>query len=168
MKITEETPDTLRLDYIPWGISLALVAFVLLFVGVGIAALARGDWGSGFWTILFGGGIGGVALVLFAERTQFVASRPAGTVALRRRTLRGFAEERRPLTDIAGAVVEVTRRDVGDRHVRSRRNAVISRPALVLTDGSHLPLRAAYATGDDAARAVAAIERWLRAQADGS
>lgn len=60
-------------------------------------------------------------------------------------------------------MVEVTRRDVGDRHVRSRRNAVISRPALVLTDGSHLPLRTACSTGDDAARAVAAIERWLRA-----
>lgn len=155
MRITRDTPEELRLDYVPWVMAVLFVAFLVFITGFGIRSLAAGDIGGGLGTLFFGGGITLVALAAFTERCQFWADRRRGIVALRRRTAFGQTEVTRPLSAVREAAVEQGSSRRGSDGARSER------PVLVMEDGERLPLRESYVSGSAARNTVAAINRWL-------
>jgi hypothetical protein len=155
VKITTDTPDELRIDYVPWLVGLGLIAFTLVFVAGGIASILGGNVQQGLFAILLGGGIGLGAIFAFTERTQFWADRRSGTVVMRRRTLLKQTEQRIDLDKVTGATVQISHSTGGNQ---------TTRPAITLRDGQELPLRNTF-TGGGAARHVAQrIEAWLAAK----
>ncbi|MEZ5721895.1 MAG: hypothetical protein R3D59_09655 [Paracoccaceae bacterium] len=93
MKILTDTPDLLIVEDRPVVLALALIGFILMFVGAGLAMILAGEW----WGILFalgGGGMGFVAFWAFVRRVQVVFHRPDGYVELRRRNRFGGSRVR--------------------------------------------------------------------------
>lgn len=154
MKILTDTPDLLVVEDRPVLLALALIAFILMFVGAGLVMILAGEW----WGILFalgGGGMGFVAFWAFVRRVQVVFHRPDGYVELRRRNLFGGSRVQHELAEIDRAVIEES---------QSSDSGTTYRVALVVEHGQSAgrhPITLAYSSGRGHHRAAEAINSWL-------
>lgn len=154
MKITADTPDLLIVEDRPILLGLGLIAFILIFVGVGVGLVLSGEsWGSIF--ALFGGGMGLVAFWAFVRRAQVVFHRPEGWVEIRRKNLFGSSRVRFDLADISRAEVATSRGSEGGATYRVV--LVIDRGQSV---GRH-PVTLAYSSGASHHIVEAKINDWL-------
>lgn len=154
MKITRNTPDQLILAYVPWVMSILLSIFILIFVGVGMSMVFNGELIGLLFTVL-GGGIGGICFIAFVRRVQVIFDRPNQTFTLRRRTVFGYKEKTRALSDVDEAIIEHTTNSDGKR---------LDRPTVVLHRGAgdlRVPLVTAYSNMSHTAVIVEAINSWL-------
>ena len=154
MKVTRNTPEQLIVADVPWLIAIMLVLFVLVFVGIGLALVAGGEW-FGLIFALGGGGMGLVALAVFVQRVQVIFDRPSNALIMRKRTVLGYSEVRHNLSDVTKAVLETTRNSKGQR---------MSRPSLVLGGGMSAgvhPIVSVYTNTRGPSRVVKAVNDWL-------
>lgn len=154
MKVLRDTPDQLILDETPWFWGIMLTLFTLVFVGVGMLVLPR-TLAGGLAFIIFGGGLGLVAMVVFVHRVQVILDRVAGTLTLRRKSLLRQSEVVHALDHLHGAEIEETRSD---------NNQTLSRPVLILDGGMSAgrhPVVSAYSSGTMAQRMADSINTWL-------
>lgn len=154
MKITRNTPDQLILTYVPWVMSVLISIFILFFIGVGLSMIFKGEL-FGLLLAAVGGGIGGICFVALVRRIQVIFDRPKQTFTLRRRTVFGFQESNRALSDIDQAIIEHTTNSDGQR---------LDRPTIVMHRSAgdlRLPLITAYSNTTLSADIVEAINSWL-------
>ena len=158
MKVIEDRPERLTMERRPWILGLAIVAFTMVFVTVGLVMLLDGDL-SGLIFALGGGGMGVVGIWAFVRRTRIIFDTATGTVTIRRRSLTGFTEEVLPLDQVDRASVQTSRGDKTDTH----------RPVLVMKEGAaepYVPIVPVYASGRGAGRAAKVINTWLGSTGD--
>ncbi len=154
MKMIRDTPDQLILEDTPWLLGIAMIGFILAFVGPGLFLVMSGEW-MGLFFAGVGGGLGVMALAVFVERIQLILDRQAGTLTIRRATVLRYVQEVLPLSDLVGAELESR---IGGKGGRTQR------AALVLSDGTGRrlhPITEVWTNGAGPARTVAAITGWL-------
>ncbi len=152
MKVRENTPDLLVVEYRPFWSGIALIVFILGFLVFGIAILSDGDTLRGVTVLLLGILCGGVGFGAFVRRAQAVFHRPEGWVELRNRSVFGTRRVRHDLSEISRAIVE----ELSDT----------ARVSLVIdagqSAGTH-PITTIYSSGDKQ-RVADAINDWLAAR----
>lgn len=154
MKITTDTPELLIVEDRPVILALALVVFILIFVGTGIGLTVAGEW-WGLLLALFGGGMGFAAFWAFVRRVQVVFHRPEAYVEFRRRNIFGASRVRH-------ALAEIDRAEIEESH--SSENGTTYRVVLVVERGQSAgrhPVTLAYSSGSGHHRAAQAINSWL-------
>lgn len=158
MRIIEDTPERLTLEFRPWVLGSVLIAVILLMVGVGWAnlptdpALAVG--------MLVGVLIIGLVFVALVRRVLVIFDREAQAVVLRSRSLLRQSETTLPLSEIRQASVEThIRRSSRSRARRAALNRT-HRPVLETRTG-RVPLTQIYSGGTGAAEIVTAVNAWL-------
>ena len=164
MQIVEETDTVLRLESRPWLTGLAIVAVIVLALGIGLSALASGAVAGGVGVMALAAGLGGLALHLFARLEEVRLSRPDNIVQMRTVTLAGRTLQQWPLDAVAGAGVETIRH----RSSPGSPDTPTHRVVLRLRDGTSAPLTASHVSGPAPRAAAAAINRWLRAAPAGN
>jgi hypothetical protein len=156
MKVTTDTPDLLIIEDRPIILGIALGAFILVFVGIGLGLALNGEpWGLLF--ALIGGGLGLGAFWAFVRRVQVVFHRPESYVEFRRRNIFGASRVRHALGEIERAEIEES---------SSSDNGTTWRVALVIEQGQSVgrhPITLAYSNGSGHHRTADAINRWLDA-----
>ncbi|MEQ9257582.1 MAG: hypothetical protein RIG84_00645 [Roseovarius sp.] len=161
MKIKRNEPDLLVAEEVPWFMAIMLFLFIMCFVTPGVLIAFTGEW-LGLLFALMGGGLGFAAMCVFVERLQLILHAPSGTATIRRRTILGQSETSLPLAEVARAVVE-------SRTSSQQSGSRLSRPALVLEDGTgegaltH-PVTQVYSSGNRAETLVRAVNGWLEAR----
>ena len=150
MKITHDTPDLLVLEDVPWMLGILFVAMVLIPVGVGLTMLLSGEW-TGIFVALGGAAFGGIFFAAFVRRTRLVLDRKAGMAELKRRSVLGLKTWTWRLDEIDRAWAESS----------MSQKSTTSRPVLILTTGARQAINPVYSSGQGAARATTAINRWL-------
>ncbi|SMR70973.1 hypothetical protein SAMN04488030_0593 [Aliiroseovarius halocynthiae] len=151
MKILTNTPELLVLDHKPWLISLAMMAGMLIFLGVGITAITQGEWVFGLMFGGIGGSVWGICFLVFTKRVQIIFDTHAGQIVKRTRSFFGYAQDVYPLSPLCGAELEETRRDGSSMY----------RPVLVMTGQPNLPVVSYYTNGSGPRRTTEAVNRWL-------
>lgn len=153
MRVKSETPDLLVLEDRPVFVALLLAAFVLGDAAAVIALASQGEW-AGVAMLGLGIPLLLIAGYFFVRRTIVFLDRPGNQVTIRVATFRGQTDAVLPLDGVVGAEVQVS---------RSSKGGTTQRAALVLAGGGMRELTQVYSSGGGAARAVAAIRRWLPA-----
>ena len=158
MKITENTPERLIIDHVPWGLGLSMIGLIVGSLAWGFYELSTGRW-VGLFVIFVGVTLGGVLLILMVERTQVVLDRRQGQVLHRRRSILGYQETSHNLSAISGAET---------REHRYRREKPGFRTVLVFSDGEtdDIPLTATAAVSKEPERITALLNEWLNARGD--
>lgn len=153
MKVRSNTPDRLVLERAPWLLGLMLIAFVLIFVGVGLAMTLSGEL-MGLFILLFGGGIGAAAFLAFVRKTQVIFDTTAASVTHRVQTMFGFTETVIPLAAVDEASIQTSRGDQTDMH----------RPVLMMAEAHPervVPLVTVYVSGRSAFKTRDVVNAWL-------
>ncbi len=122
MRVLEKSDDRLVIEEQPWFWGLFFVVFILAFVAGAIRSALDGDFWLTAMAVLVVIGVGALAAHSI-ERVWLVFDRRAGTVELRRRSLRGFRREVFPLSELAADGVFVQRSEDTQRialHLASR------------------------------------------------
>ncbi len=164
MKVTHNTPDLLIASEIPWFISMMLLFFILVFVGLGLFLLTE-HW-AGLIFIFGGGGLGLGAMSVFSERLQLIMDANAGTMTMRSRRIFGRDEIITPLEDVIRAGTETSLSNADGINARPRQT--LSRLAFLVDDGSGtgrttiLPMTAVMSSGNGAAAVTRAVNLWLK------
>ncbi|MEC7764464.1 MAG: hypothetical protein VX874_21350 [Pseudomonadota bacterium] len=149
MKVTENTPDLLVIDFRPVLMSFAMIGFIIGFIVFGLLILADGDTAKGILVIGLGVVVGGVGFGAFVRRAQAVFHRPEGWVELRNRSIFGTKRVRHDLSEVSRAIVE----ELSDT----------ARVTLVIDTGQSAgrhPITQIYSSGDKQPVADA-INDWL-------
>lgn len=115
MKIKINTADMLVVEDRPWALGLAIIVFILIFVGAGLSLLFNGAL-MGVFLLVIGGGTGVLGFYAFVRRVQAVFFRPEGWVEMRRADALRRTTVRHDLAEISRAIVETTHSDNGDLH----------------------------------------------------
>lgn len=153
MRVTEETADRLVLVHRPlvWGALLAVAVPVLFWISVSLGR--QGDW-PGMAMIGAGAVLAAGAAFVFVRPARVVLDRRAGRIEITEWTLAGRRMRGAALDQVTGARIDRSRETykAGDRPA--------SRAEVTLREGA-LPLADAYMGHRPAARAAAAINRWL-------
>lgn len=154
MRVIEETGTRLVMVHRPWATGIALVAAVAVTARVAAGLAAAGDWPG---AAMIGGGavLCAGALFVFVRPSRVTLDRAAGTLEVVEWTAAGRRLRSAPLADVTGAAVNRGRETFVPGGQRGARAVV------TLRGGGSLPLADAYMARRPAARAVAAIERWL-------
>ncbi|WP_424944294.1 hypothetical protein [Aliiroseovarius crassostreae] len=155
MKVTQNTPDLLVLDHVPWLMGVGMIFMIVTFLGIGIFLILDETWPGLIFAafslvpLLF--------LVKFTARVQVIFDRPGDLVTLRRRDFMGFSEDHVPLSSIDHAKIErqESRDSDGDR-------SVTYRPVLTLYNGDIRPLIRIYSNLRGMDRMVEEVNGWLR------
>lgn len=154
MKVTRNTPEQLIVADNPWIIGALLIAFILVFVAIGVGLILNGEW-FGLLFAGIGGGLGFAAFAAFVRRVQVILDRPTDTILIRSRSLFGYKQVQHDLSNLSRAVLESTSSSDG---------GTLYRPALVLdkgmSTGTH-PIVEAYTNTRGPRRLVDAINSWL-------
>lgn len=128
MKVTQDTPEHMILDELPWFWAGFMIVGSLIFATLGIVAIPDDAWIGvmflAFSALWFG------LMSLMVERVQLVMHRPSGQIALRKRSIWRFVEQLWPLEDVRALERETD--DGTHRYV------------LVLTNGTWVPLTRSY------------------------
>jgi hypothetical protein len=112
MRITNNQPDLLIAEERSWQLGAAMIALIVVFIGVGLSMISIGEW-VGLLVAVIGGGLGFLAFYVFVQRVQVVFFRPDGWVEIRRRSFGGGTKVRHRLDEISRAVVESTQSKSG-------------------------------------------------------
>jgi hypothetical protein len=154
MQVTQDTPELLVLDHVPWVLAIVLTVPLLIFAGAALALLVAGEW-TGALGALAGMALWVLALLVFVERVQLILDRGAGTVTLRRRTLWRYRQDTFALTGLSRAEVQSRRGSKGGR---------VRRAVLVFDRGEDRgtwPVTEIFSSGPGAEHTAAAVNRWL-------
>ncbi|HMO06731.1 MAG TPA: hypothetical protein PKD10_03655 [Paracoccaceae bacterium] len=157
MKFREDTHARLVVEDRPWALGIGLGAAITVFAGIALFT-----WRTEPVVALVG--LGGALLfalvsVLFVRRSIVIFDRATGRAIWREASLRGTREETLDISAIREAVVQ-THRSSG----KNGTSTLTSRAALRVTGRAEpLALTMVYSSGQGAATAVEAINRWLRA-----
>ncbi len=154
MKVTRDTRDQLIIADSPWLIGLSVVAFILIFVGIGISMVLQGEW-FGLVLAVLGGGLGFGAFAAFVRRTQVIFDRPSDTVTLRTQTVFGYRQVQHELSNLSGVVLEAS---FGSGDSKTYRPTLMIGKGM--SAGAH-PITEVYTSGSGPARAVKAIHARL-------
>ena len=152
MKVVSQTPDELILESRPWITSLLIVAFIVLFFGIGLSTLLSGDIG-GLLFLLGAIVVGGGAFWAFVRFETVRLSRPLDRVDLVSRSILGVTRKDWALSDVARAATERQRSARGTGSTR--------RPVLIFRGGGSAPIGIVYTNGRGPGRAAKAINDWL-------
>lgn len=154
MRILEESEDRLLLAHRPWAIGLGIAAAFGLTAWTSASLFADGDLPGGVMI-----GLGALlclgAGAVFVRPATLLLDRTSGQVTYREAGLLGSAARSRPLSGIAAAEIARGRWSASPGAARG------SRAILRADDGSVFTLASAHMSHRDAARAVAAVNRWL-------
>ncbi len=155
MKITRNVPDQLIVANVPWITGGAFIAFILIFVGLGMWLFSTGELG-GIVFILIGGVTGSIFFALMVRRTQVIFDRNSDQVTMRERSVFGYKETHREFSDLIRAELE---QQVG------REGNKTYRPVLVFRSrGAEVPVPLVRVfTSFGGARVVEEINNWLDA-----
>jgi hypothetical protein len=153
MRVSEETADRLVLVHRPWVWGAGLLGAVAVVGWTAISLAMTGDW-PGAAMIGAGAVLCAGAAFVFVRPARVVLDRRAGRIEVTEWTMLGRRARGAALDQVTGARIGRSREtfEPGDRRA--------SRAVVVLRDGV-LPLADAYMGHRPAARAVAAINRWL-------
>jgi len=154
MKVTRNTPDQLIVADVPWVLGLAMVMFILIFVGIGLGLVFTGEWFGMFFAVV-GGGLGFGAFAAFVQRVQVIFDVTSDAIIMRRRSLFGYKQVQHKLSDLQAAELEETTGSKGGR---------MYRPVLVLKSGmskGRHPVIHSYTNTGGPRRMVEAINSWL-------
>jgi hypothetical protein len=153
MRVIEETADRLVLVHRPWIWGAGLFGSVGVVGWTAISLAMAGDW-PGAAMIGAGALLAAGAAFVFVRPARVVLDRRAGRIEITEWTLAGRRGRGAALDQVTGARIGRSRETfvAGDRRA--------SRAVVTLRDGA-LPLADAYMGHRPAARAVAAINRWL-------
>ncbi|KAE9628983.1 hypothetical protein [Parasedimentitalea maritima] len=156
MKITRNTPQQLIIANKPWLIGIALILFILAFVGAGLlVATEEPLFGIPFG--LFGGGIGAVCFVAFVRRVQVIFDCASNLITIRKQSLYAYSEETHPLSQLNKAVLETTVSSMNNGNA-----STMYRPSLDIGGTLH-PMVTSYTNTRGPARLVNAVNKWLKA-----
>ncbi len=150
MSVKRNTPDQLIVADIPWVMGVLLIAFILIFVGVGLSLVISGEW-MGLMFVVLGGGIGAIAFVAFVRRVQMIFDRPTDRIIHRRRSVFGYSEDIHPLSELKGVTLETS---------YSRKGGTMYRPTLLL-NGDRVPIVQSYTNTRGPKKLADAIEAWI-------
>lgn len=151
MKVTENTPDLLVVEYRPVLMSLGLIAFIIGFIVFGLLIWQDGETLKAITVTLLGVVCGGIGFGAFVRRAQAVFHRPEGWVELRNRSIFGTKRVRHDLSEVSRAIVE----ELSDT----------ARVTLVFDKGQSAgrhPITTIYASGDKQ-KVADTINDWLAA-----
>ncbi len=153
MKVIRNTADQLIVEERPWLIGVFLIAFVLVFTGVGLSMIANGE----YWGIVFLGGAAAAFLFIrvFVRRVQVIFNRPQGWIEIRRRSMSRQSNIRYDLTEITHAEVETS--NSGDGGPTHRIVLIIPKGQ---SQGRH-NLTEYYVSGKGSHKTAKAINDWL-------
>jgi len=155
MRITENTPDRLILDDIPWIRGLLIIAATLYVLSMGFREM---NAGRQFGAFIIAGAliVGPLFFALFVERYQILFLRAEDRITKRKRSVLGYKETSHRLSDVLKASVVTSKRTDGPD---------MDHKILKVSDGTSIRL-VDYNTTSAAPSIVAkAINDWL-AQAD--
>jgi hypothetical protein len=155
MKPISTTSEQLMLRSRPWILGLGLICAMLIFAGIAMSEMVKGDDGAAKGPLIL---LGMFALVfaVFVRQEVVLFDRGAGLVYIRKVTVFGAGEVRHPLDGVVRAEVE---KDMNDS---SGSKSPTFRPVLVYQGKAKVPLTPIYSSGGDAKVAVAAINGWLK------
>lgn len=154
MKVTRDTPDHLILEDVPVALGIGLFLFLMAFVLPSGLLMFFGEWAIGLFFIVFGGGLGLLAIVVFVQRRQVILDRAAGTLTIRSASILHRDQQVHPLSEVSGAEVRIS---PGGQSLFA---------AIIIPDGEAkgvYPLGASSAKGPDPATVAQTINRWLGA-----
>lgn len=154
MKVTRDTPDHLILEDLPVALGIGLFLFLMAFVLPSGLLIYFGEWAIGLFFVLFGGGLGLLAIVVFVQRRQVILDRAAGTLTIRSASILHRDQQVHPLSEVSGAEVRIS---PGGQSLFA---------AIIIPDGEAkgvYPLGASSAKGPDPATVAQTINRWLGA-----
>lgn len=140
--------DSLEIDHL--GIVVPALALLLAAVIVVNTFLTAGADGPNFKLLGLAAAAVAFAAIAF-ERSRARFDRAAGRVDLQRHSVLGRRHSSYALAEITGVTTQISKRRAGDSRTATR-------PALLLTTGTPVPLVSAYAAGrgpEDTARTVA-------------
>ena len=151
MKVKRNTESQLIIANIPWLIGSFLVIFILIFVGIGLGMVFSGEW-AGLIFVLAGGGVGALCFIAFVRRMQMIFDRPSDTILIRRRSVFGYSQTRLKLSELDRVTIETSTTSKGAR---------VTRPTMIMTDKTRIPIVAAYTNTGGPERIRDAITDWL-------
>lgn len=154
MKITRNTPDQLIIESKPWLIGVMILLFILIFVAVGLAMIANGEW-MGLFFVVLGGGLGVLAFWAFVRRMQVIFHLPKRYVELRRKPIFSMTRVRHDLGEVSRAIIEES---------RSSKGAILQRVTLEFDSGQSRgrhPLTEAYSNIGNPSAIADTINAWL-------
>jgi hypothetical protein len=157
MKVTRDTPDHLILEDVPVALGIGLFLFLMAFILPGGLLMFFGEWVIGLFFVVFGGGLGLLAIVVFVQRRQVILDRAAGTLTIRSASILHRDQQVHPLSEVSGAEVRIS---PGGQSLFA---------AIIIPDGEAkgvYPLGASSAKGPDPATVAQTINRWLGAADD--
>jgi len=156
MKIIRNTPQQLIVANKPWLIGIALILFILAFVGAGLlTAIEEPMFGIPF--ALFGGGIGAACFVAFVRRVQVIFDCSSNLITIRKQSLYAYSEDTHPLSQLNKAVLETTVSSMNNGNA-----STMYRPSLDIGGTLH-PMVTSYTNTRGPARLVNAVNKWLQA-----
>ncbi|AZV76582.1 hypothetical protein EBB79_00835 [Parasedimentitalea marina] len=156
MKIIRNTPQQLIVANKPWLIGIALILFILAFVGAGLlTAIEEPKFGIPF--ALFGGGIGAACFVAFVRRVQVIFDCSSNLITIRKQSLYAYSEDTHPLSQLNKAVLETTVSSMNNGNA-----STMYRPSLDIGGTLH-PMVTSYTNTRGPARLVNAVNKWLQA-----
>lgn len=154
-------PGTLVLESRPLGMALAIVMVVFWLAVVGLFILTAGK-GLGDMLLIAGPAlIGGVMFWAFFRRSQVWLDAATGQVAVRERSVTGYAETLVPLDDLKEAIVQSG---------SGSDDGPTGRAALRCGGRTNriIPLTLYYTSGEGPGRAARTINDWLAAHRAGA
>jgi hypothetical protein len=156
MKVIRNTPQQLIVANKPWLTGIALILFILAFVGAGLL-VATEEPLFGIPFALFGGGIGAVCFVAFVRRVQVILDCTSNLITIRTQSLYAYSEETHPLSQLNKAVLETT-----NSSLKHGNNSPMYRPSLDIGGSLH-PMVESYTNTGGPARLVNAVNTWIKA-----
>lgn len=150
MSVKRNTPDQLIVADIPWIMGIGLVAFILIFVGIGLSMVVSGEW-MGLMFIFVGGGVGALCFIGFVRRVQVIFDRPSDRIIIRRRSVFGYSEDTHHLSELKGVTLEES---------RSSKGTLMYRPTLLM-NGDRVPIVESYTNTSGPQKLASAVEDWL-------
>ncbi|NIZ62545.1 hypothetical protein DL239_16355 [Sedimentitalea sp. CY04] len=156
MKVVRNTPEQLIVANKPWLIGIALILFILAFVGAGLL-VATEEPLFGIPFALFGGGIGAACFVAFVRRVQVIFDCGSNLITIRTQSLYTYREDTHPLSQLNKAVLETTVSSMNNSNANT-----LYRPSLDIGGTLH-PMVVSYTNTRGPARLVNAVNKWLQA-----
>lgn len=149
MKITQDHPDLMIADEIPWLWAVISLIGPLITAAIVLPILTE----KPLMALLFAGGgaLWFLLMASFVQRQQLLLDRRAGTVTLRQKTLWRYRETIWPLADVSGLEREESTDSDGSTY----------RYVLHMTNTETVPLGASYTNVGRPKEVATRVTAWL-------
>jgi hypothetical protein len=155
VKVIERTDRLLVLEDRPWLIGLLMIGMALVFLGGGMAMIAKGEILGGLVMTLLGAGVPLLLAALLVRRVRLTLDRGTGQITRVSRSVRGLERTGHALSRLTAARLDASTDSDGTTY----------RLELVLTDPPEtLPFTSYYTSGSRPQRLCDAVNGWLEGQ----